>query len=299
MKKVAIIGGGPIGLKTYIELSKLNLKINLFEANKILGGQLTSLYPLKQVNDLIDVPSCTAREVINSLIKNINQNDVFLNTEITSIDQINGKFKLNLNDDFIFDFVVLAEGIGFSKPCKIGVANEEKCSNIVYTVKDFNLFKDKKVVILGGGDTALDWAKHLNNIASSLSLVHRRNEFRGNKNTIKDCKNLCTYLSFIVKELIIEDDICKGIKIVNTINNDDIHILECDYILVSYGNIAFINKFMFCDNKTTFDVENHCRTSIDCIFAVGDNANYQDKIKRIQPGFVEVDELVKLIRTLL
>ncbi|MEG1565705.1 MAG: FAD-dependent oxidoreductase, partial [Bacilli bacterium] len=99
MKKVAIIGGGPIGLKTYIELSKLNLKVNLFEANKILGGQLTSLYPLKQVNDLIDVPSCTAREVINSLIKNINQNDVFLNTEITSIDQINGKFKLNLNDD--------------------------------------------------------------------------------------------------------------------------------------------------------------------------------------------------------
>ncbi len=288
-RKVIIIGGGPIGLYA---ASKLEDYL-LIEASSTLGGQLTRLYPEKEIVDIPGISSITAKEYIELLKNKIDLSKVHLNEK--AIDIIIGKpiiVKTN-KDEYECDNLIVSTGLGFSTPRKLGLEGEDECSNILYHLSDYKFLANKKVAIFGGGDSALDWAKLLSKISDGISLIHRRREFRGNKDTIKDSKNLKLYLPYVPYSLDVKDNLAKSITIKN-VENDELITLDVDYILVNYGNIAEITNFPLEKENNFFIVDNNFRSK-DNIFVVGDASSYNNKKRRIAPGNAEVDTIIKFI----
>lgn len=288
-RKVIIIGGGPIGLYAASKLADYLL----IEASSTLGGQLTRLYPEKEIVDIPGISSITAKEYIELLKNKIDLSKVHLNEK--AIDIIIGKpiiVKTN-KDEYECDNLIVSTGLGFSTPRKLGLEGEDECSNILYHLSDYNFLANKKVTIFGGGDSALDWAKLLSKISDGISLIHRRREFRGNKDTIKDSKNLKLYLPYVPYSLDVKDNLAKSITIKN-VENDELITLDVDYILVNYGNIAEITNFPLEKENNFFIVDNNFRSK-DNIFVVGDASSYNNKKRRIAPGNAEVDTIIKFI----
>ena len=229
--KVAIIGAGPIGLYFASLCEQYNINYTIFEADSFIGGQLTHLYPEKIIYNIPGFESIKSADYIALLASNVDSSKIILGTKINSLEELKTSY----------NHIIIATGIGEYQPRKLGLENEEKY-NVLYSLKDYDFLKNKKVVIFGGGDSALDWAKQLSEI-SNVSLVHRRDEFRGNMNTIKDC-NLKTYLSYIPESLSENKIKIKSVK-------TDLRIeLDYDYVLVNFGQL--ITKTKFEDLNTVY-----------------------------------------------
>ncbi len=288
-RKVIIIGGGPIGLYAAGKLSNFLL----IEASSSLGGQLTRLYPEKEIVDIPGIPSISAKNYIELLKNKINLNNVHLNEKV--IDIVPGKtiFVKTQKQLYECDYLLITTGLGFTTPRKLGIDHEDEAKNIFYHLSDYKFLTNKKVAIFGGGDSALDWAKELSKISDNISLIHRRNEFRGNKDTIKDCLNLSLYLPYVPSSLEIKNNNAKSI-IIKNVENDKLIKLDVDYILVNYGNTAEINNFPLEKENNFFKVDETFRSTSN-IFVAGDASTYTDKKRRIAPGNKEVDAIIKLI----
>lgn len=222
--RVAIIGAGPIGLYFASLCEKTNIDYTVFEANSEVGGQITNLYPSKIITNIPNEPAIIASEYINNLFSKINPRKILFNTKIFSLE--------GLCDTF--DYIIVATGLGNSQPRKLGVANEDNY-NILYSLNNYDFLQNKKVVIFGGGDSALDWAKQLSEI-SDVALVHRREEFRGNAKTIEGC-NLTTYLSYVPEAV-------QGDKIkIKSVKSGEFLELPYDYILVNFGQELVMTAF--------------------------------------------------------
>ena len=229
--KVAIIGAGPIGLYFASLCEQYNINYTIFEADSFIGGQLTHLYPEKIIYNIPGFESIKSAGYIALLASNVDSSKIILGTKINSLEELKTSY----------NHIIIATGIGEYQPRKLGLENEEKY-NVLYSLKDYDFLKNKKVVIFGGGDSALDWAKQLSEI-SNVSLVHRRDEFRGNMNTIKDC-NLKIYLSYIPESLSENKIKIKSVK-------TDLRIeLDYDYVLVNFGQL--ITKTKFEDLNTVY-----------------------------------------------
>lgn len=292
MKKVIIIGGGPAGLNLAIKLQENNIDYLLLEASGVLGGQITELYPHKEIVDIPGIDSIIAEDYIKKLIKQVDLTKVRFNSNVVDIINKDGLEVITKdNQKYLCSDVVIATGLGFFKPRTMGLEDEDKFSNILYSVKDFSFLKDKKVVIFGGGDSALDWAKEISRISDNVSLVHRRTEFRGNADTIKDSKNLKLYLPYVPFKLIVKDNKLVGITIKN-VNEETYVDLDLDYILVNYGNVASTLDLPIEKDGNFAKVDDKLQNKPH-IFAIGDVANYENKKRRIAPTLNEIDILIK------
>ena len=227
--KAAIIGAGPIGLYFAGLCEQRNIDYAVFEADSFIGGQLTHLYPEKIIYNIPGFESVKSADYIALLASNIDSSKIRLGTKINSLDELKTSY----------DEIVIATGIGEYQSRKLGLENEEKY-NVLYSLKDYAFLKNKKVVVFGGGDSALDWAKQLSEI-SDVTLVHRRDEFRGNAETIKDC-NIKIYLSY-VPESMTENKI----KIKSVKSEVDLE-LDYDYILVNFGQVMSKTEFEKLNN---------------------------------------------------
>jgi len=288
-KSLIIIGGGPIGL--YLASKCENYL--LFEATDCLGGQLVKLYPEKIIDDLDGFEQIKAKDYIKLLIEKINPNSIHLNEKIMSIKR--GKLiKVTTSEgEYFADDVVITTGLGFPSPRPLGLEGEEDCLNILYSLQDFSFLKDKKVAIFGGGDSALDWAKHLSEISDNVSLIHRRTEFRGNPKTIEGINNLKLFLPYIPYSLNKTGDKCTQITIKKASETEnELITLNVDYILVNYGNIAEQTKFGFNKDETFINVKDDYSVAPH-IYAAGDVVNYENKKRRIAPGNNEIDKILK------
>lgn len=295
---VLIVGAGPAGLYFAKKCEKDNLNYLLIEASDSIGGQLTRLYPEKDIVDIKGIETIKSKDYISILLKYIDLKKILLNTK--AIDIVPGDnivVKTN-KGEFICDYLIIATGLGSSTPRPLGVNDENKVTNIAYKLDDFSILKDKKVAVFGGGDSALDWAKHLSQISDHISLIHRRLEFRGNSDTIKDCKNLKVYLPYVPDHIDIENNKAVSITIREVVEEGKTPkytVIPVDLILVNYGNIAEQSNFPFEKDGAFLKVDSKDFSITKNIFAIGDVAAYENKKRRIQPCIDEVDRVYSLI----
>lgn len=294
--KIVIVGAGPAGLYFANLCEKAGMDYLLIDASNEIGGQITHLYPEKEIVDIPGIKTIISKDYIARLEKGINPEKIVLNTKVEKIEKdrvFAGNFTVKA------EYIILAIGLGFSSPRPLGVEHENECSNILYHLKKFDFLKDKKVAIFGGGDSALDWSKEISKISNNVHLIHRRTEFRGNADTIKDCTNLSVHLPYVPYSLEYKDGKATSVTIKEVrAEGEPEHLekIDVDYILVNYGNVAANCDFGFEKQGLFIKVDNDCRVQNN-IFAVGDVCEYENKKRRIAPSIAECDKVFKLIQS--
>ena len=291
--KVIIVGAGPIGLYFASKCENAGIDYLVLEGSESIGGQLTRLYPEKEIVDIPGIASIKSADYIVLLKEKVDQNRVILNAQVSNI--LKGE-KIQLfagKTEYFCDFLVLATGLGASVPRPLGVEGEKDCDNIIYSVKSFDHLKNKRVAIFGGGDSALDWAKEISAISDYVHLIHRRTEFRGNPETIKNCKNLKVHLPYVPFSIVKENGKAKSVTIKKA-DADEFITIDVDYIFVNYGNIASLSSFPF-KMENAFLVVNEENRVENNVFAIGDVCQYQNKTRRIAPGLREADKVFDLL----
>jgi len=183
---IIIVGAGPVGLFTVFEAGLLKLKCHLIDALPQIGGQLSEIYPKKPIYDIPGYPSILAGELVDNLEEQISpfKPGYTLGERVETIEKVEEKlFKVvtNRGTEIYGPVVAIAGGLGCFEPRKPPLENLGKYEDngVEYIIKDPEFYRNKKVVVAGGGDSALDWSIILSDIASELSLVHRRSSFRG------------------------------------------------------------------------------------------------------------------------
>jgi len=295
-----IIGAGPVGLFSVFELGLLDINCHVVDILDKPGGQCAELYPDKPIYDIPGIPEILGNDLVQSLMKQIEPFKPSFHlsriiTEIKKTNDSNWEIKTDFNETFIAKVVVIAAGGGSFQPKKPPIENIEKYEDVsvFYSIRDIKKFSDKDIVIVGGGDSALDWALNLYESAKSLTLVHRREEFRAAPDTVKKISNLIdkNQIDFQVgqvKELkgngkILERVICK--------NKEEEKDINCEILLPFFGLTMKLGPVSnwglnLDENLIVVDTEKF-ETDQKGIFAIGDINTYPGKLKLILCGFHE------------
>ena len=302
MKKIdtIIIGAGPVGLFAVHQLGIKGLSSIVIDNLDKVGGQCIELYPDKPIYDIPAVPECTGEELTKKLLEQIKpfNTEFFLNERVEEVKQVkeNWVIKTNNNNEFSAPNIIIAGGVGSFEPRKLATKEAEKFENkfLFYAVKDKEKLKNKNISIFGGGDSALDWALELSKF-SNITLIHRRNEFRGAPHTLSEIKKLEKEGKITVKTPCQLESIEGNTKIdFLSIKFDDgkIEKIKTDIILSFFGLIMKLGPIADWGlnmNKKTIEVNSkNFETNKKGIFAAGDICSYPGKLKLILSGFHEV-----------
>ena len=294
-----IIGAGPVGLFCVHQLGIIGLKCEVVDNLDKIGGQCIELYPDKPIYDIPAVPECTGEELTNNLIDQIKafKTNFHLNERVQELKKVEKKWLIKTNEgtEFEASSIIIAAGVGSFEPRKFPTKEIEKYEGkqILYSIKDKKIFKDKTVTIFGGGDSALDWAIELSNI-SKVILVHRRDEFRGMQasidkvNQLKDEGKIEVHTKYQLGSV-------SGNEKVESINikhdDESIKEIKTDYVLGFFGLIMQLGPIaewgLNLDKKTIPVNTENFETNKEGIFAIGDICTYPGKLKLILSGFHE------------
>ena len=299
---VVIVGAGPCGLFQVFELGLLGLKAEVVDSIRQPGGQCTELYPDKPIYDIPAIPVCTGEELTEVLLKQIEPFDagMHLGEEVQVVErQDNDTFRLATSGgkEFSCKAVVIAGGVGSfqARPIRLPNATEFTDQTLHYRVRDPALFEDRNLVILGGGDSALDWLLELAGKARRITLVHRRDEYRAMPDSVSKMKKLAAdgvideITSAKATALKGEDGRLDSV-IIQPKEGEAIEV-EADHALVFFGlapKLGPIADWGLDINRKTINVDTEkFETSESGIYAVGDINFYPGKKKLILCGFHE------------
>ena len=298
---ILIIGAGPVGLFTVFEAGLLGLKCHLVDNLDKIGGQCIELYPEKPIYDIPGVPNQTGKEHIDSLLKQIEPFDyeVHLNQRVDKIEQSGDHWIAETTDGISFKTlnIFIAAGAGSFEPRKPPVESPDKFlgKGIDYAVRSVDKYKDKDIVIFGGGDSALDWSVELATKAKSIKLVHRRDDFRGAEHTENKMRNFVSSgeielkIPFVIKS-IVGNKSFEGVEIMN-FETKETEVIDCDEALFFFGlskQLGPINDWEIDLNERKVQVDTEkFETNQKGIFAVGDINTYPGKLDLILCGFHE------------
>ena len=293
---VVIVGAGPVGLFAVHQLGIKGLKSEVIDNLDKAGGQCIELYPDKPIYDIAGIPECTGEELTNNLLDQIKpfKTNFHFNERVQEINSEGDNWIIKTSQNKVFSSpnIIIAGGVGSFEPRRLSVKDAEKYEgkNIFYSISDKNMFKNKKISIFGGGDSALDWALELSKIAK-VTLIHRREEFRGAPHTLNqiikegkvDIKTKFQISSISGKN---------NIESINIKNDDGKETeVKTDYILSFFGLIMKLGPItewgLNMDKKTIKVNTENFETNKKGIFAIGDICTYPGKLKLILSGFHE------------
>ncbi len=296
---VVVIGAGPVGLFAVHQLGIIGLKAEVIDNLDKAGGQCIELYPDKPIYDIPGIPECTGESLTKSLLQQIKpfKTNIHLNERVQSISKENNEWKIETNKKNVFKSpnIIIAGGVGSFEPRKFSAQGIERFENntVLYSVKNKSDFKNKKVCIFGGGDSALDWAIELSKFAK-VTLVHRRNEFRGAEHSTVTVKKLEKENKIKIKTPFQLNSI-EGKEKLEAITIKDekgnVEKIDTDYVLGFFGLIMKLGPIaewgLNLDKKTIPVNTENFQTNKEGIFAIGDICTYPGKLKLILSGFHE------------
>ncbi|HEV2287156.1 MAG TPA: NAD(P)/FAD-dependent oxidoreductase [Steroidobacteraceae bacterium] len=299
--EVVIIGAGPCGLFQVFELGLLGIGAHVIDSLAHPGGQCAELYPEKPIYDIPALPVCGAQELVDRLLEQIKpfKAPLHLGHEVTGFARAaNGRFQLATAGGARFDAgaVVIAAGLGSFQPRRIGVEGAEAFEGgaIQYRLKNAAQLAGKRLVVFGGGDSALDWTLELLGRAASLDLVHRRAEFRAAPASVARMREQLAagrmrLFEALPHSLITADGVLRGINIRSS--DGTVQPLAADQLLVFFGlhpKLGPIAEWGLELEKKALRVDpEKFQTSVPGVFAVGDINTYPGKKKLILSGFHE------------
>jgi thioredoxin reductase (NADPH) len=296
---ITVIGGGPTGLYAAFFAGMREKSVRIIDTLPELGGQLMALYPEKSIYDVGGFPKILARDLGQKLVEQALQfdPDVVLNEEISRLEtdgdliQLGGK-----HGEYLTRTVLLAGGKGAFEPMKLKCPGYEEFlfKGVHYAVTDLDEYEGKRVLVVGGGDSALDWALALKNVASEVLLIHRRGAFRAMERTVAELRVAANAgeLSFRdhheVKEIRGSDSVESVVVFDNRSREET--LLEVDAVLTFLGfkpDLGPIKAWGLELNKNRVAVDRLMRTNLPGVFAIGDMADYEGKLDLIATGFAE------------
>ena len=297
---IIIIGAGPTGLFTVFEAGLLGLKCHIIDSLVKPGGQCSEIYPNKPIYDIPAYPEIMAGDLVHKLLDQIKPFDpgYTMGESAVKLKKSDGEFIITTdkNTKVKGKVVAIAGGLGNFEPRKPNLENIDKYeeNGLVYKIINKDDFKDKNVVISGGGDSALDWTLELSKIAKKVTLIHRRNEFRGAVESVKQIQKLKdqNIVDVITPAQLVAINGRDKVESIDLKINEDIVTIETDFIIPLYGLIPKMNIFKDWGlniEKNAISVNNALdySTNIKGIYAIGDINHYPGKLKLILSGFHE------------
>lgn len=304
---VTIIGAGPVGLFTAFYAGMRSMSVKLIDSLPEVGGQLSALYPEKYIYDVAGFPKVKAQELVDVLKEQAEQFSptICLNESVENVVKLDdGTFQLTTNEKSHFSrTVIITAGAGAFQPreLKVEKADQYKGKNLHYFIKDLSHFKDRRVLVCGGGDSAVDWALALEPIAKEVTLIHRRDKFRAHEHSVELLKKSSVDIRtpYEVGELIGNDEAIEQV-LLKEVRGDDTFTLDVDDVVVNYGFITSLGPLKNWGleiDKNSIVVDSKMETNIPGMFAAGDICTYEGKVKLIATGFGEAPIAVSQAKT--
>jgi len=298
-----IVGAGPVGLFAVFEAGLLKMRCHLVDYLPQVGGQLSEIYPKKPIYDIPGYPSILAQELVENLIKQIEpfKPSYTLGERIETLEKkAEGDFMLltNLGTKIQAKAVIIAGGLGCFEPRKPDVVDLEKFENgkgVNYMILDPEKFKGSKMVIAGGGDSALDWTIFLSDICSELTLVHRSESFRGAPDSVNKVMQLAEKgkIKLLLNTNILSvsgNEVLEKVELIN-IKTQEKNSIKTDYLIPLFGlspKLGPIENWGLNLDKNAIEVNTEdYSTCVSGIYAIGDINTYKNKLKLILCGFHE------------
>ncbi len=291
---ITVIGAGPVGLFAAYYTGFRDLSCKIIDCLPQIGGQLTTLYPQKFVYDVAGFPKILATDLALNLHKQAQQYNpqICLEEKVQQIFYLeDGTIKLTTDKAEHFSKkIILTAGAGVFTPRNLEVGSAKKFENrgLYYVVKDTEFFKGKKLLVIGGGDTALDWALHLKDIAKKTYLVHRSNKFLAAASSVRRLmnSNIEVHTHTELKEILGDEHIQGAIIADKSVNQEK--TLDVDTILCCIGytpNLGPIKEWGLELAGSTIKVNPRMETNLTGVYAAGDVATYEGKLRLICTGF--------------
>lgn len=301
MSDLLIIGGGPAGMFAAFYGGMRQASVTLIESMPQLGGQLAALYPEKYIYDVAGFPKITAQELVDNLSRQMDlfQADIRLEEKVASVVKQDERHFVVTTDkaEYHARAVIITAGVGAFEPRRLELPEAARFerANLHYFVSDLNAFQGKKVLISGGGDSAVDWALMLEPIAEKVTLVHRRDKFRAHEHSVE--KLMASKVEVVTPTEITAlhgEEFITGVTL-SHIKTKETREIEVDSVIVNFGFVSSlgpISEWGIAIESNSIVVDSRMETSIPGIFAAGDITTYPGKLKLIAVGFGEAPTAV-------
>ncbi|MFD1705621.1 NAD(P)/FAD-dependent oxidoreductase [Siminovitchia sediminis] len=291
---VTIIGSGPVGLFTAFYAGMRQMSVKIIESLPQLGGQLSALYPEKYIYDVAGFPKILANELVENLKEQAFQFNpaIVLNETVADVQKLSDDtFHIEAEQGNVHrsKSIIITAGCGAFQPRKLEAqgADQYEERNVSYYIDDLASFSKKKVAVLGGGDSAVDWALMLEPLAEKVTIIHRRDKFRAHEHSTNQLyqSTVDILAPCAVKEVIGDGNKAKGLLL----EQEGMQFsLEVDEVVVNYGfisSLGHIKNWGLNIEKNSIVVNSKMETNIEGIYAAGDIITYDGKIKLIVNGF--------------
>ncbi|GAA0465742.1 ferredoxin--NADP reductase 2 [Alkalibacillus silvisoli] len=305
---ITVIGAGPVGLFTAFYAGMREASVNVIDSMPQVGGQLAALYPDKYIYDVAGFPKVKAQELVDHLYEQAKtfSPSIHLKESVTEINRIDDHFEIFTNSRTHYSkTIIITAGAGAFQPRKLKIdqAEQYEGGNLHYFVHKLNAFKNRRVLICGGGDSAIDWSLALEPIAKQVTLIHRRERFRAHEHSVTQLKHSTVNIMtpFEVDNITGEHNRIEQVA-VKEVKGERINIIDVDDVIVNYGFVTSLGPLKTWGielQKNSIFVNSKMETNISGIFAAGDICTYEGKPKLIATGFGEAPIAVNHAKSLI